>query len=93
MSIIIYNPDDFNNIQSNINYDNIDQDLKKKIKNLIGSYSCFKKFRSYNNFYSKKKHHFRESVVKTDDKVILSYLNKITSNNYDTLSYKIKSNI
>ena len=93
MSIIIYNPNDFNNIQNNINYNNIDEELKQNIKKLIGNYSCFKKFRSYNNFYSKKKYHSREYAVKTDDKIILSYLNKITSNNYDTLSHKIISNI
>ena len=92
MSIVIYNPDDFNSIQSNINYDNIDQELKKKIKNLVGNYSCFKNLRSFNS-YKKKKYYPREFVPKTDDKIILSYLNKITTNNYDTLSYKIKSNI
>ena len=92
MSIVIYNQDDFNNIESNINYDNIDQRLKKKIKNLVGSYSCFKNLKTFNS-YKNKKYNSRELVVKTDDKVILSYLNKITTKNYDTLSFKIKSNI
>ena len=36
------------------------------------------------NSYKKKKYYPREFVAKTDDKVILSYLNKITTNNYDT---------
>lgn len=92
MSIIIYNPKDFNNIQSSTIYDDIDEQLKNNIKKLISSYSCFKNLKSFNNFYKKKKN-FSRGINKTDDKIILSYLNKITENNYNNLSFKIKSNI
>jgi hypothetical protein len=93
MSIVIYNQEDFNSIENKIEYDNIDLELKKKIKHLINNYSCFKKFKKFNNFYKKNRYHSREIVPKTEDKVILSYLNKITNTNYDSLSIKIKSNI
>ena len=89
MSIIIYNPKDFNNIQSSTIYDDIDEQLKNNIKKLISSYSCFKNLKSFNNFYKKK--NFSRGINKTDDKIILSYLNKITENNYNNLSFKIKS--
>ena len=90
MNIIIYNADVFNSIEKTINT-NVDEELKKKIKNLINSYSCFRNFKNYNNF--KKKKYYSKDMYKTDDKVILSYLNKITTNNYNNLSLKIKSNI
>jgi len=93
MSIYNYTPDFFNSIENVIKVDNIDID--KKIKNLIKNYSCFKSFKVYNKLYKKNKFQSYQSriVDKTDDKVILSYLNKITNDNYDTLHTKIKNNM
>lgn len=91
MSIIVYTPNFFNSIKCNISYDNIHDNLKEKIKKLTENYSCFKK---YNNFNYKKKNSFKKyKEVKTDDKIIISYLNKITNDNYEILSKKIISNI
>lgn len=70
MSIIIYNPEDFNNIQSSTIYDDIDEQLKNNIKKLISSYSCFKNLKSFNNFYKKKKI-FLEELTKQMIKLYL----------------------
>ena len=71
MSIIIYNPKDFNNIQSSTIYDDIDEQLKNNIKKLISSYSCFKNLKSFNNFYKKKKKIFLDKLKKIMIKLYL----------------------
>ena len=93
---IIYEPDFFNSIKNDIDYDNIDKNIKSIINNLIKNYNCFKNPREYerkNNFYKQKRYYPKISKPKTDDKIILSFLNKITKDNYQNLSQKIISNI
>tara|TARA_Y100000389_G_scaffold120347_1_gene117665 strand:- start:1160 stop:1957 length:798 start_codon:yes stop_codon:yes gene_type:complete len=88
MSIIVYTPEFFNNIKNEVKDSEINETLKKDIKNLITSYSCFKRYRNFNNNY-KKKTYYKSYTPKTDDKIIIGYLNKITNNNYDILLKKI----
>ena len=93
---IIYEPEFFNSIKTDIDYNNIDKNIKSIINNLIKNYNCFKNPREYerkNNFYKQRRYYPKISKPKTDDKIILSYLNKITKDNYDNLSQKIISNI
>lgn len=91
MSIIVYTPEFFNNIKNEVKHSEIDETLKKEIKNLISNYSCFKRYRNFNNNY-KKKTYYKSYIPKTDDKIIVGYLNKITNDNYELLSKKIISN-
>ena len=88
MSIVVYSPDFFLNTKDRIKSDDIDEILKNEIKKLISNHSCFKKYKNFNNNY-KKKEFYKKFVPKTDDKIILGYLNKITEDNYETLSKKI----
>tara|TARA_Y100000389_G_C17360320_1_gene463389 strand:- start:170 stop:967 length:798 start_codon:yes stop_codon:yes gene_type:complete len=88
MSIVVYSPDFFLNTKDQIKSDDIDEILKNEIKKLISNHSCFKKYKNFNNNY-KKKEFYKKFVPKTDDKIILGYLNKITEDNYETLSKKI----
>ena len=95
---IIYEPEFFNSVKNQVNKDNIDEKIKDLIKKLTEEYNCFKNLKEYekkNNFYkhNKKKIYPKISKPKTDDKIVLSYLNKITFDNYEILSKKIISNI
>ncbi len=54
MSIIVYTPEFFNNIKNEVKKNEIDETLKKTIQNLISNYSCFKRYRNFNNNYKKK---------------------------------------
>ena len=88
MSIIVYTPEFFNNIKNEVKKNEIDETLKKTIQNLISNYSCFKRYRNFNNSY-KKKTYYKSYTPKTDDKIIVGYLNKITNDNYELLSKKV----
>lgn len=88
MSIIVYTPEFFNNIKNEVKKNEIDETLKKTIQNLISNYSCFKRYRNFNNNY-KKKTYYKSYTTKTDDKIIVGYLNKITNHNYELLSKKV----
>lgn len=95
---IIYEPELFNSIKANINYDNIDKDIQIIIQNILKNFNCFKNPKDYerkNNFYKQHNKRYFPKITKpkTDDKIILSYLNKITDDNYDNLSEKIISNL
>lgn len=95
MNITIYNESYFSSIQKKIKFSMIDENLIKKIKNLTTNYSCFKHIPKKNNNYHKRRYYnnTQRYVKKTDDKIILSQLNKITSDNYNLLKNKIIYNI
>ena len=85
----------FYNIQKKVKLSDIDKELVEKVKNKIDNCNCFKNLKTNNNYYKKKKSYItrKDIVKKTDDKILLSNLNKITESNYNTLSNKIITNI
>lgn len=95
MNITIYNESYFSSIQKKIKFSMIDENLIKKIKNLTTNYSCFKHTPKKNNNYHKRRYYnnTQRYVKKTDDKIILSQLNKISNDNYNLLKNKIINNI
>lgn len=85
----------FYNIQKKVKLSDIDKELVEKVKNITDNCNCFKNLKTNNNYYKKKKNYTvrKDIVKKTDDKILLSNLNKITESNYNTLSNKIITNI
>ena len=93
--IIIYDFEYFLNIKNDIDFSTIDKDLIIKVNGIINKHKCFQfknRYRNNNKKYNTLSYN-KKFINKSDDKIILSYLNKLSDSNYSDLSEKITNNI